>query len=83
MLVLIGELKHYSIRTEKTYVSWIKRFILFHHKKRSNEMGCAGVRSKKGYLLMRASFLVMLSLIQWLSHHSMGLTKTPLTITLK
>src|SRR3569833_2731710 len=25
--------KHYSIRTEKAYVDWIKRFILFHGKK--------------------------------------------------
>jgi len=31
--------KHYSIRTEKTYVSWIKRYILFHHKRHPNEMG--------------------------------------------
>lgn len=25
--------RHYSIRTEEAYLSWIKRFILFHHKK--------------------------------------------------
>lgn len=25
--------KHYSIRTEEAYVNWIKRFILFHHKR--------------------------------------------------
>ena len=25
--------KHYSIRTEQAYVNWIKRFILFHHKR--------------------------------------------------
>ena len=24
--------KHYSIRTEQTYVDWIKRFIFFHDK---------------------------------------------------
>lgn len=30
--------KHYSIRTEKTYVHWIKRFILFHKKKHPKEM---------------------------------------------
>ena len=24
-------LKHYSIRTEKSYISWIKRYILFHN----------------------------------------------------
>ena len=26
-------LKHYSIRTEEAYVSWIKRYILFHNKR--------------------------------------------------
>jgi len=25
--------KHYSIRTEEAYVNWIKRFVLFHHKR--------------------------------------------------
>ncbi len=31
--------KHYTIRTENTYVSWIKRFILYHDKRHPNEMG--------------------------------------------
>jgi integron integrase len=31
-------LKHYSIRTERTYVDWIKRFILFHGKRHPREM---------------------------------------------
>ena len=31
--------KHYSIRTEQAYVDWIRRFILFHHKRHPNEMG--------------------------------------------
>ncbi len=30
--------KHYSIRTEKTYIGWIKRFILFHKKRHPQEM---------------------------------------------
>ena len=32
-------LKGYSIRTENAYVSWIKRFILFHNKRHPQEMG--------------------------------------------
>ena len=32
-------LKHYSIRTEETYVDWIKRFILFHGKRHPRQMG--------------------------------------------
>ena len=31
--------KHYSIRTEQTYVEWIRRFILFHKKRHPAEMG--------------------------------------------
>ena len=31
-------LKHYSISTEKTYVHWIKHYILFHNKKHPIEM---------------------------------------------
>ena len=31
--------KHYSIRTEQAYLDWIKRFILFHHKRHPREMG--------------------------------------------
>jgi integron integrase len=32
-------LKHYSIHTEAAYLNWIKRFILFHHKRHPQEMG--------------------------------------------
>ena len=31
--------KHYSIRTEQSYISWIKRFILFHQKRHPRDMG--------------------------------------------
>ena len=30
---------HYSIRTEKSYVAWIRRFILFHGKRHPDELG--------------------------------------------
>lgn len=32
-------LRHYSLRTEQTYVHWIKRFIFFHEKRHPREMG--------------------------------------------
>ena len=35
--------RHYSIRTEKSYIDWIKRFIYFHHKRHPKEMGGAEV----------------------------------------
>lgn len=33
------QVKHYSYRTEETYVQWIKWFILFHNKLHPREMG--------------------------------------------
>ena len=32
-------LKHYSYKTEKSYVNWIKRYIIFHNKQHPKEMG--------------------------------------------
>jgi len=32
-------LRHYSYRTEQTYVYWIRRYILFHQKRHPAEMG--------------------------------------------
>lgn len=37
--------KHYSIRTERQYVQWIKRFILYHGKRHPQEMGMAEVEA--------------------------------------
>ena len=31
--------KHYSLSTEKTYLQWVKQFILFHNKRHPREMG--------------------------------------------
>ena len=30
---------HFSYSTEKTYINWIYRFIIFHNKKHPEEMG--------------------------------------------
>jgi hypothetical protein len=30
--------KHYSIRTEQSYVDWIKRFIIYHDKRHPSDM---------------------------------------------
>jgi len=35
----IIRIKHYSLRTEESYINWIKRFIFFHNKKHPIEMG--------------------------------------------
>jgi len=38
-------LKNYSYRTEKTYVGWVRRYILFHNKRHPQEMGRAEIES--------------------------------------
>ncbi|MCK5453589.1 MAG: phage integrase N-terminal SAM-like domain-containing protein, partial [Calditrichia bacterium] len=42
--------KHYSIRTEQAYVSWIKKFILYHNKKHPKNMGAAEINQFLTYL---------------------------------
>ena len=37
--------KHYSLRTEEAYVAWIKRYILFHHKRHPQELGVPEVEA--------------------------------------
>lgn len=41
---------HYSRRTEKAYVAWIKRFILFHGKRHPNDLGEEEVTAFLNYL---------------------------------
>ena len=42
--------KHYSYRTEETYVDWVRRFILFHDKKHPDSMGAAEIRAFLAHL---------------------------------
>ena len=37
--------KHYSIRTEHTYISWIKRYIYFHGKRHPRDMGAREIEA--------------------------------------
>jgi len=43
-------LKHYSLKTEKSYVNWVRRFILFHNKQHPQEMGTADVQAFLNFL---------------------------------
>ena len=45
----------YSIRTEKAYADWNKRFILFHNKKHPNEMGAPEVERFLSYLAVNGN----------------------------
>src|SRR5690554_2877563 len=42
--------KGYSLRTEKTYLHWVKRFILFHGKRHPNSMNGEEVRQFLSHL---------------------------------
>jgi len=42
--------RHYSCRTEQTYLDWARRFILFHGKRHPAEMGPAEVGAFLTYL---------------------------------
>ena len=45
-------LKHYSIRTEETYVNWIKRYILFHNKTHPSQLSEEHIRKYLSYLAL-------------------------------
>jgi integron integrase len=43
-------LKHYSMKTEQTYIGWIKRYIFFHQKKHPIDMGKTEIEAFLTYL---------------------------------
>jgi integron integrase len=47
----VARLRQYSLRTEEAYWGWIRRFILFHHKRHPQEMGPPDVRSFLSHLV--------------------------------
>jgi hypothetical protein len=45
--------RHYSRRTEKAYVAWARRYILFHGKRHPAEMGAAEITQYRNSLAMQ------------------------------
>ena len=41
--------KHYSLRTERTYREWIKRYIFFHGKRHPRETAISEANSNPGF----------------------------------
>ena len=41
---IVARVKHFSLSTERSYVSWIRRFILFHDKKHPKDMAEREIR---------------------------------------
>lgn len=74
--------RHYSPRTEETYVSWIKRFIFFHNKRHPVEMGEAEIArflsslattSHVSSSTQNQAFNALLFLYQEVLHRKIGL----------
>jgi hypothetical protein len=42
---LLIRARHYSYRTEKAYLYWIRQFIIFHDKRHPAQMGASQVES--------------------------------------
>ncbi len=57
-------LLHYSIRTEETYVQWVRRFILFHHKRHPEEMGALEITAFLTHLAVKSLRLRLLYCLQ-------------------
>jgi integron integrase len=43
--------RHYSLRTEKTYIGWVRQYILYHQKRHPREMGVAEINDFITYLV--------------------------------
>src|SRR3989338_11648347 len=74
--------RHYSPRTEETYVGWIKRFIFFHNKRHPIEMGEAEIarflsnlatNAKVSASTQNQAFNALLFLYQEVLHRKIGL----------
>lgn len=46
----VMRLKHYSLRTEESYIHYIRQYILFHNKCHPKEMGVDEIRAYFSYL---------------------------------
>jgi site-specific recombinase XerD len=73
--------KHYSIRTERSYREWIRRFILFHGKRHPREMGSPeisrflselAVRGRVAASTQNQAFNALLFLYREVLHQEMG-----------
>jgi integron integrase len=73
--------KHYSLRTERTYRDWIKRYIVFHGKRHPREMGAGeisrflsdlAVRGRVAASTQNQAFNALLFLYREVLHQEMG-----------
>ncbi len=46
-------IKHYSARTEDTYIQWVRKYILFHNKRHPSEMGIPEINQFLAHLVTK------------------------------
>lgn len=51
----VARMRHLSLSTEEVYRHWIRRFILFHHKRHPSEMGAEEIRRFLAHLAVKAN----------------------------
>lgn len=51
---IVARVRHFSLSTERAYVGWIRRFILFHQKKHPKDMAETEIRQFISYLAVNA-----------------------------
>ena len=71
-------LRHYSLRTEQTYVDWVRRFILFHGKRHPRQMGTSEIRAFLSELAVRGNIAAStqnqaLNALVFLYRHVLGI----------
>lgn len=49
----VARLKHFSLATEKSYVYYIRDFILFHNKRHPKDMGAPEIRAYLSHLVIQ------------------------------
>lgn len=58
-------LKHYPLSTETAYVSWAKRYILFHNKRHPNEMGARHIQAFLTHLAVEKHVTTTFMINRW------------------
>lgn len=68
--------RHYAFRTEKSYINWIKRYILFHNKRHPSEMAEPEVEAFLTHLAARIynAPIWKPSTLSWISTKSHSVT---------
>jgi site-specific recombinase XerD len=71
--------RHYSLRTEKTYIGWVRQYILYHNTRHPREMGVKEINDFITHLVNQKTVAAStqnqaLSAILYLYHNVLGIS---------